>query len=163
MGNKYVSLQLVVISGVTFSFLDTALNVTLRLCFHLSSHPSETWKSGNSRLFAWFRAFSLTIIQLTIMLFERAFLNEVKTASSTIFTTTFLQLFPSQFHQTGFICFKDFYFIFLQSMWKWYSSLYHISLRNVFCKISSLIISRNLLKNTCDKMCSFRCYFLGFF
>ena len=102
MVGKYVSLQLAVISGVTaFSCPDTALKVTLCLCFHLSSHPSGAQKSVNSRFFANLRAFSLIIIPLTGMLFERALLKQVKTASSRSLFSLFFNFLRLEFTWPG--------------------------------------------------------------
>ena len=65
-----------------FSSPGTALKVTMCLCFHLFSSPSEAQKSVNSKILARLRDFYLIIIPLTGELFEHAFLNQVKTASS---------------------------------------------------------------------------------
>ena len=78
-----VSFQLAVISDVTaFASPETACKVTLCFCSHLSIHPSDARKSVNSRLLARLRAFSLITFPLTRRLFERTFLNQVKTTSS---------------------------------------------------------------------------------
>ena len=94
-------LKLAIISGfMAFSSADTALKVILCLCFHLSSHPSEAQKSVNWRIFARLRVFSLTIILLTGILFERGFLNQVKAASCRSVSSVFINFFWLEFTQS---------------------------------------------------------------
>ena len=79
--------------GVLFSWH----SLTFCLCLHLSSHLSEAQKSVNSRLFARLRDFSLTIIRMTGMLFEPAFLNQLKTALSRSLLSLFFNFFRLEF------------------------------------------------------------------
>ena len=98
MVGKQVSLQLAVISGVT-AFLSPgrALKLTLCLCFHLFSHPSESQKSVNSRHFVRLRAFSLMMIPLTGMLVENALLFQVKTTWSRSLLSLLFNFFRHEF------------------------------------------------------------------
>ena len=83
--------------GQRSPLLKLVCKVTLCLCFHLCIHPSEARKSVNSRLLARLRAYTLITFGLTGMLFEHAFLNQVKTASFRSLLTLFFKIFRLEF------------------------------------------------------------------